>query len=319
MSVIFKAKLKAAKAAVAEKNHEYAYDLCHDLLELDAANYNVHILLGVSCQHLGKWREGESVYQRAMAMPKANVLAWQGVCALHEAEGDRDKHEAALVALRQRHLDDEHAEKAWETTHKLIALREAAGDQRRLAQALRDLARPGPLHALLSVTGADPPPPPLAELLERMYTIEDALDRKTVDSEVNKRKTRLGAGPIAKVRQEVREEVYAQSGLLDTLAQLVALHSEGGNAGALLRVEELYFEALADRLDTLGYAQSKRAAVEQLQRTARHLAANNVCVGAFEYLIEDADGDDDGGGGGGLDDLVETYMREFPTGRLAAS
>ncbi|KAJ2165038.1 hypothetical protein GGF45_006039, partial [Coemansia sp. RSA 551] len=58
MSVIYKAKLKAAKTAVSEKNYDYAYDLCHDLLELDATSYPVHILLGVSCQHMSKWSEG---------------------------------------------------------------------------------------------------------------------------------------------------------------------------------------------------------------------------------------------------------------------
>ncbi|KAJ2713748.1 Superkiller protein 3, partial [Coemansia spiralis] len=317
MSVIFKAKLKAAKAAVADKNHDYAYDLCHDLLELDADNYNVHILLGVSCQHLHKWREGEAVYARAMAMPKANILAWQGACALHEAEGSRDKYEAALGALRQRFLDDENADKAWETTHKLLGLREEAGDERRLVQALRELAQPGPLHALLSVAAADPAPPSLAEILERMLAIEAELDRKTIDSEVNKRKTRIGAGPIAKVRLEVQGEVYAQSGVLDTLAQLVALHTESGDADARLQAEEQYFGALVDRLDTMDDAPTKNAAIEQLQRTARHLAASGVCAGAFEYLIEAADNDEEGGRE--LADLVETYTRTFTEARLVVS
>ncbi|KAJ2769545.1 Superkiller protein 3, partial [Coemansia nantahalensis] len=317
MSVIFKAKLKAAKEAVGSKNYEYAYDLCHDLLELDANNYNVHILLGVSCQHLCKWREGESVYARAMRMPKANTLAWQGACALHEAEGDGEKYEAALVALRQRHLDDGNADRAWETAHKLIGLREAAGDQRRLVQMLRELARPeGPLHALLGATAADPAPPSLAELLERMVTIEAALDRKTVDSEISKRKSRIGAGPLAKVRQEVRDEVYAQSGLLDTLALLVALYAADSDAGALLRAEEQYLMALMERLDTIDDEAARAAAAEQLWRTAEHLAASGVCAAAFEYLIEVADEED---GGGGLADLVDKYTSSFPNARLTAS
>ncbi|KAJ2794614.1 Superkiller protein 3, partial [Coemansia furcata] len=247
MSVIYKAKLKAAKAAIAGKNYDYAYDLCHDLLEMDESNYNIHILLGVSCQNLEKWDEGERVYNKAMLMPKANVLAWQGICALYEASNNQPKYVNALVALRERYISEESYGKAWETMHKMILLSEESGNQRRLVNTLRELTDDGAYHSLLSVADVDPAPPSPVELLERMYNIESSLDEKTIDSEVNKRKTRLGAGPISKVRKDVTTEVWAQSGLLSTLRQLVAVCEKNGQEPAKLQWLEQLFQTLLER------------------------------------------------------------------------
>ncbi|KAJ1936746.1 Superkiller protein 3, partial [Kickxella alabastrina] len=151
MSVIFKAKLKNAKTAINDKDYSYSYDLCHDLLELDSTNYNAHILLGVSCQHLQKWNEGTAVYRKAQALGKANILAWQGLCALHEAEGNDQELVRSLGSLRDRYLNQEDdLEKAWETHQKIIALAEKSGSQRQVVAELRLLTEDsGPLHRLL--------------------------------------------------------------------------------------------------------------------------------------------------------------------------
>ncbi|KAJ2358612.1 Superkiller protein 3 [Coemansia erecta] len=312
MSVIYKAKLKAAKTAVSEKNYDYAYDLCHDLLELDADSYPVHILLGVSCQHMEKWAEGERVYQRAMELPKANTLAWQGQCALFEASGDHAKHEHALRSLCSRLVREGNTDKAWETMHKLIELLEGGqtGDPRRLVCALRELAPEGEYHALLGAEGADPRPPTTDELLERMYSIESELDERLIDSEVSKRRTRLGAGPVQRVRAEVRAEVFGASGLLETLAQLVAhtLGSASVDVERLLANEERYFACLDDRL---AFVEPRAPAVEQLANLAEDLVANNRCAAAFMLLIEMADF------GERLAELVPQLIELFPDAPLA--
>ncbi|KAJ1856040.1 Superkiller protein 3 [Coemansia sp. RSA 1822] len=307
MSVIYKAKLKAAKTAVAEKNYDYAYDLCHDLLELDASSYPVHILLGVSCQHLEKWSEGTSVYERAKLLPKANTLAWQGVCALYEASGDRTKHEHALRALCDRLIAEGNACKAWECMQKVLVLLESSGDVRQLVRALQELAPGGQYNALLDVNGADPQPPTLVDLLSRMYTIERDLDTRLVDSEVNKRRTRLGAGPISRVRMEVRSEVFAESGLLATLALLVE-HSMNGPVDQLVEREEQYFESLFDRLL---FVEPRSDAVAQLVNLAEDLVANDRCAKAFELLIEMSDAGDR------VNELAPKLVELFPDAELA--
>ncbi|KAJ2081090.1 Superkiller protein 3 [Coemansia sp. RSA 988] len=312
MSVIFKAKLKSAKTAVAEKDYDYAYDLCHDLLELDADNYNVHILLGVSCQHMSKWSEGERVYQRAMEMPKANILAWQGICALYDSSKEPEKYEQALGALRQRYMDDGNQEKAWETMHKIIEQREASGDQRRLVRTLRELTRTGQFHNLLEAAGTDPAPPTEYELLARMYEIESALDERTIVGEISKRKTRLGAGPISKVRQEVRKEVFGESGLLETLEQQILLCTGSNKTEEVQKLKERYFEALVDRVDVMEQVQ-KQKVVDRLQQIARDLASCDRCAAAFEFLIETTDARD---GGVRLADLADRYIDKFSNGRL---
>ncbi|KAJ1959302.1 Superkiller protein 3, partial [Dipsacomyces acuminosporus] len=317
MSVIFKAKLKAAKTAIGEKNYDYSYDLCHDLLELDEANYNVHILLGVSCQHMEKWEEGEKVYQRAMQMPKANILAWQGICALYEAANLTDKYKQALARLCDKHLAEGNKDKAWEAMAKLIKLHEDSGNKRDLVAGLRQVTKAGEYNILLSAAGTDPAPPKLAEVLVRMYDIERDLDQKTVDTEVNKRKTRLGAGPIAKVRRDVRKEVWSQSGLLDTLSQLILLHLEEGSEEERLEYQEHYFNTLIERLVVVDGAQGKASMLDEAQRAAWDLASNGRCRNAFEHLIEVADGDNDDGN---LKGLIEGYLQLFAEdGRLSKS
>ncbi|KAJ2500968.1 Superkiller protein 3 [Coemansia sp. RSA 1972] len=307
MSVIYKAKLKAAKAAVAEKNYDYAYDLCHDLLELDATSYPVHIWLGVSCQHLSKWSEGASVYEKAKLLPKANILAWQGVCALYEASGDHAKHIEALRELCTRFVQEGNLLKAWECMQKFLVLLEGAGDVRQLVRALCELAPNGPYIALLDVTGADPQPPTVLDLLNRMYRLESDLDSRLVDSQVNKRRTRLGAGPISQVRTEVRSEVFAESGLLTTLAQLVE-HSMSGPVDQLLKNEELYFECLFDRLV---FVEPREDVVAQLVNLAEDLVSNDKCSRAFELLIEMDDVGDRVG------ELVPKLVELFPDSVLA--
>ncbi|KAJ2584700.1 Superkiller protein 3 [Coemansia sp. RSA 1836] len=316
MSVIFKAKLKSAKTAIAEKNYDYAYDLCHDLLEMDESNYNIHILLGVSCQNLEKWDEGERVYNKAMAMPKANTLAWQGICALYEASKNQPKYVNALVALRERLISEESYGKAWEAMHKLILLSEESGDQRRLINTLRELTDAGAYHSLLSVADADPAPPTPAELFERMYNIERSLDERSVDSEVNKRKTRLGAGPISKVRKDVTTEVWAQSGLLHTLRQLVAVCEKSGHEPARLQWLERLFQTLLERSSINNTDQDKQHTADELLAVATSLAAAETCPSAYGLLIETCDMTNESRD---LRSLLESYTRLFASGELYES
>ncbi|KAJ2823823.1 Superkiller protein 3, partial [Coemansia furcata] len=316
MSVIYKAKLKAAKAAIAGKNYDYAYDLCHDLLEMDESNYNIHILLGVSCQNLEKWDEGERVYNKAILMPKANVLAWQGICALYEASNNQPKYVNALVALRERYISEESYGKAWETMHKLILLGEESGNQRRLVNTLRELTDDGAYHSLLSVADVDPAPPSPVELLERMYNIESLLDEKTIDGEVNKRKTRLGAGPISKVRKDVTTEVWAQSGLLSTLRQLVAVCEKNGQEPAKLQWLEQLFQTLLERFSVIDALQDKQTVSEELLSVATNLTAAETCPSAFGYLIETSDASSEARD---LRALVESYAKLFAGGELRES
>ncbi|KAI8324794.1 TPR-like protein [Martensiomyces pterosporus] len=317
MSVIFKAKLKAAKTAIAEKNYDYSYDLCHDLLELDDSNYNVHILLGVSCQHMSKWEEGERVYKASMSMPKANILAWQGICALYEASQDTDKYKQALRDLRDRHLSEGSEAKAWETTSKLIALSEQSGDKRELISTLREVTKRGQYGSLLLVTGVDPAPPKLVDVLKQVCETESELDQKTIELEVNKRKTRLGAGPISKVRRDVRVEVWSQSGLLNTLGELISLYLEEGDEEERLVYEERYFAVLLERLVVVDDAEEKEAMLEEARKAAWDLASNGRCQGAFEHLIEVADSNSEDGD---LKGLIEGYLQLFGgSGRLSKS
>ncbi|KAJ2706466.1 Superkiller protein 3 [Coemansia sp. IMI 203386] len=283
MSVIFKAKLKSAKTALADKDYEYAYDLCQDLLELEADNYNVHIFLGVACQHLGKLSEGEKTYEKAKRMPKANILAWQGASALQEASGDKSKYKKALEELRDRLIGEDNLEKAWETMYKVIELVEKSGDRRQLVNELRQLTEGGKLHMLLNAGMTEPEVPTEREVLERMYTVESTLDSQTVQSEIEKRRTRLSAGPIGRVRHQVKSEVWGQSGLLATLSRLIALHIDDEERFIW---EERYFTELRQRAPVVDDAAERAEMADEVVQVAKDLAYNGRCASAFEYLID---------------------------------
>ncbi|KAJ1852467.1 Superkiller protein 3, partial [Coemansia sp. RSA 2703] len=253
MSVVLKAKLKAAKTAIGDKDYEYAYSLSHDVLEMDAGNYAAHIYLGVACQHLGKWDEGEKTYRKAQGLPKANVLAWQGMCALYEAADNREKHMEALEQLRDWYMAAGDLEHAWETMHGVLAqLSEISGGERQLVAELSRLVGTGDLSRLLSAGACAKEVPSEREVLERMYTVESAYDERTVARETERRRTRLHGGGLDKVRSEVRSEVWGASHVLTTLSRLVQASMDVGDDAAQLTWEEQYLAALRERAPYVG-------------------------------------------------------------------
>ncbi|KAJ2521903.1 Superkiller protein 3 [Coemansia sp. RSA 2049] len=249
-------------------------------------------------------------------MPKANMLVWQGLCALYESSKAMDKYEKTLEKLRDCYLVDGMKEKTWETMHKLISLAEESKNTRKLIGILHHLSEDGPLRCLLDpAMVADPKPPTLQGLLERLYNMEFELDNSTIEREINKRKTRIDAGPIAVVRKSVKEEVWSQSGVLDTLKRLISLYSEHNDAlDQKLHIEEKYFNALMERVPILDDIQAKSAMADETKAVAWDLVAQGRCAGAFEHLIEAADCDDSDDS---LSLLAEGYMQHFNDGRLA--
>ncbi|KAJ2553131.1 Superkiller protein 3 [Coemansia sp. RSA 1933] len=231
-----------------------------------------------------------------------------------------DKYERALEDLRDRYLaEGGPREKAWETMHKLISLAEESNDTRKLINVLRQLADDGPLRCLVDPTiAADPPPPSLHELLERLFDVENELDKSTIEKEISKRRTRIDAGPISTVRKTVKEDVWSQSGVLDTLKQLVFLYSEHGEAiNQKLHFEELYFYALMERIPILDDVQAKSSMVDEMKAVSWDLVVQGKCTGAFEYLIDSSDCDNTSDST--LNQLTESYIRNFPEARLVPS
>ncbi|KAJ2785924.1 Superkiller protein 3 [Coemansia interrupta] len=284
MSVVLKAKLKAAKAAIGDKDYEYAYSLSHDVLEMDGSSYPAHIYLGVACQHLAKWDEGAAVYLRAQGLPKANALAWQGACALHEAAGDEEKHVAALERLRAWYVEAGELERAWETMYRVLKLAEASGDERRLVAELGRLTDAGDLAVLLSAGACAHEVPSTREVLERMLAVESAYDARTVERETEKRRTRLSAGGIDKVRSDVRREVWGASRVLQTLARLVQESMAVGDDAARFAWEERYLDELRARAPYVA-GQEDELAAEAL-RVAEDLAQHGRSPQAFELLLD---------------------------------
>eukprot|EP00698_Gefionella_okellyi_P010128 TRINITY_DN2609_c0_g1_i1.p1 TRINITY_DN2609_c0_g1~~TRINITY_DN2609_c0_g1_i1.p1 ORF type:complete len:1412 (+),score=383.91 TRINITY_DN2609_c0_g1_i1:48-4283(+) len=86
-----RAALKAARAAVAEKDFKEALKNCRSALKIDSENYNALVLAGVASAGLEQPAQAEQAYRKAIAADPDNPLAWQGLDKLYVQSGDNEK------------------------------------------------------------------------------------------------------------------------------------------------------------------------------------------------------------------------------------
>ena len=77
MSVLVKIKLKGAREALDRKDFEFAREQCSQVLELDPANYNALVFLGLAEQNLVHYERSQEAYEKAIQVNAENLLAYQ--------------------------------------------------------------------------------------------------------------------------------------------------------------------------------------------------------------------------------------------------
>jgi Tfp pilus assembly protein PilF len=72
-----KLQLKAARDALAQKNFDYAEQICQDILEFDPLNYNALVFQGVSLKELERPQDAKRSYEKAIESSPKQFLAYQ--------------------------------------------------------------------------------------------------------------------------------------------------------------------------------------------------------------------------------------------------
>ncbi|KAG5458488.1 MAG: hypothetical protein BJ554DRAFT_1274 [Olpidium bornovanus] len=72
-----KARLKAAKDAIAARDWARAKTEAESVLDLDPGNYNAHVFVGRAAQRLSQLQESEEAYRTAISFNGDQPLAWQ--------------------------------------------------------------------------------------------------------------------------------------------------------------------------------------------------------------------------------------------------
>jgi tetratricopeptide (TPR) repeat protein len=84
-----KLQLKAARDAIAQKNFDYAEQLCEDILELDPEHYTALVFSGLALKELERFEESKQRYEKAIKIQPGQILAFQGMLKLLETTNDK--------------------------------------------------------------------------------------------------------------------------------------------------------------------------------------------------------------------------------------
>ncbi|KAI8969575.1 TPR-like protein [Trametes punicea] len=229
MSAFVKGKLKAAREALSKQDNEQARDAALSVLEFEPENYNANVFLGLAYLRLGDFEKSEQAYRKAIALNPEQALAWQGISQLYEKQENWAEYANTLERLARLYAAANDATKCAESVQKLVDLRRQPerGSRMQLAEALSLLLPESDLYPILSTL---PPPDPTnptstaigttqeaihnsLPLLEELVSLYEQEEESVIQSEINKRKTRLSAPPLDQIRREVALEVLSSSQL----------------------------------------------------------------------------------------------------------
>ncbi|KAI9449401.1 TPR-like protein [Lactarius psammicola] len=221
-SALLKGKLKAARDALNKKDYQFAHDY-------EPANPGpaVKYTTDLSSLELGRIDQSEQTFQSAIELNPQQLLGWQGLSKAYERGQKWDKYANILAELATLFGNAGDATKCAETIQKLVGLRRDHGSDTQLSDALSLYLPDSPLYSTLSTlpvpdftspTSTTTFPSQVAihnslPTLEEIVSLTEADEKKIFESEVAKRRTRLNAGSLRDVENEVTREVYGGSKL----------------------------------------------------------------------------------------------------------
>ncbi|EIN11575.1 superkiller protein 3 SKI3 [Punctularia strigosozonata HHB-11173 SS5] len=227
MSTFAKPKLKAAREAIGKKDWTKARDTSAEVLEYEPDNYHAHVFLGLSCFELGEYQQSEQYSRKAIELNRDQPLAWQGLVKLYERTERWDDLHDTVQALADLWAKSKDAVKCAENLQKLVDLRRDHGSSQDVVTALSNFLPDSPYYDTLSLL---PPPDPTnptgtttffaqsaihnsLPILEEIVELSERAEENSIEKEIEKRRTRLGASSAQQLRLEVGREYWSISKL----------------------------------------------------------------------------------------------------------
>ncbi|OQO01535.1 hypothetical protein B0A48_12570 [Cryoendolithus antarcticus] len=206
-----KAALKAAKSALDGGNYDETISQAQVVLKSDAENYNARLLLGRAYEKSGKPEDAINTYRAATKSKPDDVQAWLGLCSVLQTQGEKsvDDYIDAAVHVAELHAAAEDAHRCQTVIDKLTSFVRLHGNT---AQQKRLLHITLPGNTIYDFLEGRLPHP--SHTYVRLAELTEDDEARRISSEINVRRTRLGA-KIGQVTTEVKREVLAQSDLED--------------------------------------------------------------------------------------------------------
>ncbi|KAF8270248.1 TPR-like protein [Lactarius quietus] len=216
-SALLKGKVKAAKEALSKKDYQLAHDTSLQILEYEPDNYTAYAFrsaIELNRQHLPGWQV-------------SSPFPLLGQLKVYERGQKWSEYANVLVELATLFGNSGDATRCAETVQKLVELRREHGSTSQLSDTLSLYLPNSPLYPTLSTLPVPDFANPTSTItfpsevaihnslptLEEIISLNEADEKKTFDSEVAKRRTRLNAGSLRDVEIEVTKEVYGASKL----------------------------------------------------------------------------------------------------------
>ncbi|KAG0243382.1 Superkiller protein 3 [Actinomortierella wolfii] len=271
-----KINLKNARDAIGKKDYQEALKWSQRVLDWEANNYNALVFAGLAHQNLGNVKEGEAAFKKAIENNPDMPLARQGLMNFYEKLERWEEYRNALDENISYFIGHK---KALELTEKLIDLYTKDGNLEKVIEVLSTLLPGTTLYEALQEK------PDHMGTLKRLASVQEQADKQFYESEVQKRRGRLGAGTAEQVRATVRSELYRKSQLASTYEQMIMLEPVAG-ASLLPKLLDFYI----NKMDAVSSGKEKdemRARTLELARALVEQGCEDPTP--YEFLIRMSD------------------------------
>ncbi|KAJ3091854.1 Superkiller protein 3 [Quaeritorhiza haematococci] len=273
-----KSLLKAARAAIDEKNFDNAKSLSTQVLDQQPDNYNAYIFLGLAEQNLNNFHGSEAAYRKAITLNPSSPLALQGLVSLCETYQKWDQLAETFESFRELLSNTGDWNKWLDASLKLADVQESRQNDR--VKAVETL-----YTVLKSDIGSAKEASFRYDTLKRMAALQEAHDSEFQRKEVETRRTRLGADSVAVIRQTVEKEMVLASKLDAIYDDIVALCAPT----EVDEWQEKRLIFLSKKVAHVG-ADQKQSMWESIQNLASELVLKDARFGLpYEIVLDDQD------------------------------
>ncbi|KAL1895811.1 Superkiller protein 3 [Ceratocystis pirilliformis] len=303
-----KAQLKALNELIKKEQYMQAISQAREIIARDGNQANAHLLLGFALEKTEQFDEAEAAYKTAALLVPKLPAAWQGMCKLAERQGAKrlGLFKEALESLIPIFADAEEYPKAREMLERYMGLARNSDNKMDYVEAL-ELTCPDNA-AYPSLEGLMERP---IVTYDKMITIIETEEKKTINRLIGERRTRLGA-VFKTVSQEIKCEVFAQSKREHYLRQAINWCSEDDVRRSY---EERLFQHCLEKLTVLKGGPEKDVAREKVLECANGMVVvKHPCRLGWEIALDWQDHKE-------LTDydvnILREYCRFFPDTDLA--